>query len=192
VPFIFTRLAIPEVILVEAGAFPDERGSFAETYRQSAYRQNGIQCAFVQDNHSRSKRWVLRGLHFQKHPASQAKLVSVIRGEIFDVAVDIRKGSPTYRRWVSAILSDRNQRLLYISEGFAHGFLVLSDEADVVYKVTAEYSAEHERGIIWNDPRLAIDWPIKDPFLSPKDAQLPTLENADNNFLYQNPKSESK
>jgi len=184
VPFTFTRLAIPEVILVESGSFPDHRGWFAETYRRSIYSENGIQRAFVQENCSRSGRGVLRGLHYQKHPAAQAKLVSVVRGEIFDVAVDIRKGSPFYGKWVAALLSEQNHRLLFIPEGFAHGFVALSDQADTIYKVTAEYCAENESGIVWSDPAINIDWPIKDPLLSAKDAQLPTLENADNNFVY--------
>ena len=179
-----TSLEIPEIVLLEAKAFEDERGFFAEVYRKSEFQKCGILYSFAQDNHSRSIRGVLRGLHYQKLPAAQAKLVSVVRGEIFDVAVDIRVGSPTYGMWVSAVLSDQNHRLLFIPEGFAHGFVVLSGEAAVVYKVTAEYSAENERGIIWNDPALAIDWPVKDPLLSLKDAQLPTLKNADNNFSY--------
>jgi dTDP-4-dehydrorhamnose 3,5-epimerase len=183
-PFAFSRLTIPDLILIEAKAFVDERGFFSETFKRSEFLKHGIPCAFVQDNHSRSGRGVLRGLHYQKQPAAQAKLVSVIRGEIFDVVVDIRKGSPFYGRSVTTVLSDQNHRLLFIPEGFAHGLLVLSEEADVSYKVTAEYSAEHERGIIWNDPTLRIDWPIQAPQLSPKDARLPTLENADNNLLY--------
>jgi dTDP-4-dehydrorhamnose 3,5-epimerase len=185
VAFRFTHSDIASVILVEPTAFPDPRGFFSETYKQSEFGRNGIPHTFVQDNHSRSKRGVLRGLHYQKKPAGQAKLVSAIRGEILDVAVDIRKGSLSYGRWVAAVLSDQNHRLLFVPEGFAHGFVVLSEEADVVYKVTAEYSAENERGIIWNDPLIGIDWPIKDPVLSLKDAQFPTLENADNNFQYQ-------
>jgi dTDP-4-dehydrorhamnose 3,5-epimerase len=128
---------------------------------------------------------VLRGLHYQNHPAAQAKLVLVMRGEIFDVAVDIRKGSPFYGQWVAEVLSDQNHRSLFIPEGFAHGFVVLSEEADVAYKVTAEYSAKDERGIIWNDPRLGIDWPTKSPLVSPKDAQLPFLENAENHFYFE-------
>ena len=187
--FAFKPLEIPDVILVELKAFTDNRGFFSETYRQSAFKQSRISVSFVQDNRSRSERGVLRGLHYQKNPAAQAKLVSVIRGEIFDAAVDIRKRSPSYGRWVAAVLSDQNHRLLFIPEGFAHGFVVLSDEADVVYKVSAEYCAENERGIIWNDPLIGIEWPVKNPLLSPKDAQLPTLENADNNFQY--PGSES-
>lgn len=187
--FNFERLKIPEVVLIDAEVFVDQRGFFAETYKQSSFASKELAVEFVQDNHSRSKHGVLRGLHYQKKPAAQAKLVSAIRGEIFDVALDIRKGSPSYGHWVAAVLSDQNHRLLFIPEGFAHGFVVLSDEADVVYKVTAEYSAENERGIIWSDPRLGIEWPIEDPLLSPRDAQLPTLENADNNFQY--PRSES-
>ncbi|HWP58566.1 MAG TPA: dTDP-4-dehydrorhamnose 3,5-epimerase [Candidatus Acidoferrales bacterium] len=183
-PFQITSLEIPDVILAQAKTINDERGFFLEAYKRSELTRGGIRCNFVQDNHSRSRRGVLRGLHFQKQPAAQAKLVWVARGEIFDVAVDIRKGSPTYGQWVGEILSDKNHRLLYIPEGFAHGFVVLSEEADVIYKVSAEYSPEHERGIIWNDPTLRIDWPIEDPLLSPKDAQLPRLENADSNFEY--------
>lgn len=182
--FSFKRLELPEVILLEAEVFGDSRGFFLETYKRSAFGKCGIAQVFVQDNQSRSIRGVLRGLHYQKHPAAQAKLVSVVHGEIFDVAVDIRKGSPSYGRWVGAVLSDQNHRLLFIPEGFAHGFLTLSDEADVVYRVTSEYSPEQDRGILWNDPALGIDWPIKSPVLSPRDACLPRLVEADNNFEY--------
>jgi len=177
-------LANPDVILIEAKAFVDERGFFSETFQRSEFLEHGIPFSFVQDNHSRSRRGVLRGLHYQKRPAAQAKLVSVIRGEIFDVVVDIRKGSPFYGLWTAAVLSDQNHHSLFIPEGFAHGLLALSEEADVVYNVTAEYSAAHERGIIWNDPTIGIRWPIPAPLLSPKDGRLPTLENADNNFVY--------
>jgi dTDP-4-dehydrorhamnose 3,5-epimerase len=183
-PFTFSRLAIPDLILIEAKAFVDERGFFSETFQRSEFLKHGIPYSFVQDNHSRSRRGVLRGLHYQKQPAAQAKRVSVIRGEILDVVVDIRKGSPFYGLWTATVLSDQNHRSLFIPEGFAHGFLVLSEEADVVYNVTAEYSAEHERGIVWNDPTIGIAWPIRAPLLSPKDARLPALEDADNNFLY--------
>ena len=143
--FNFSRLQNPDVVLVETKCFEDERGFFLEFYKRSEFSDSGIPYPFVQGNHSRSKCGVLRGLHYQKQPAAQRKLVSVIRGTIFDVAVDIRKGSPFYGRWVSAVLSDQNHRLLFVPEGFAHGFVVLSGEADVVYKVTAEYSAENER-----------------------------------------------
>jgi dTDP-4-dehydrorhamnose 3,5-epimerase len=151
-------------------------------YKRSEFARNGIAAAFVQDNLSHSVRGVLRGLHYQKRAVAQAKLVSVIRGEIFDVAVDIRKGSPTYGRSVSTVLSRANGRMLYVPEGFAHGFCVLSDEADVLYKVTAEYSPENERGILWSDPQLGIDWPVKEPILSQRDANLPLLRDADNDF----------
>ena len=127
---------------------------------------------------------VLRGLHYQKNPKAQDKLVIALRGEIFDVAVDIRKDSSTYGKWVGEILSEENHRLLYIPEGFAHGFCVLSEEADVLYKVTHEYSPEDEMGIMWNDPEINITWPIDKPILQEKDSQLPSLKNADNNFVY--------
>jgi dTDP-4-dehydrorhamnose 3,5-epimerase len=185
VPFTFHPLEIPDVILIEAKVFPDSRGLFAETYRRSVFAQNGIVHSFVQDNHSYSVQGVLRGLHYQRFPAAQAKLVVVARGEIFDVAVDIRKGSPTYGKSVAQILSQENHRLLYVPEGFAHGYLVLSLEADIIYKVTAEYSPENERGVIWNDPQLAIQWPIEKPILSAQDAKHPTLADADNDFEYQ-------
>jgi dTDP-4-dehydrorhamnose 3,5-epimerase len=183
-PFNFKKLSIPDVLLVEAKAFPDDRGFFLESFKESNFVKNGITNRFVQDNHSYSKKGVLRGLHYQKNPQAQAKLVTVIRGEIFDVAVDMRKNSPTYGMWVGEILSVQNHRMLYVPEGFAHGFCVLSDDADVVYKVNREYSPEHDRGIIWNDPNVKIDWPIKNPILSSKDLEQPLLKNADNNFLY--------
>lgn len=183
-PFSFKKLEIPEVLLVESKAFTDERGYFMESFRESAFVSNGIKTKFVQDNFSRSVKGVLRGLHYQKNPQAQAKLVMTLQGEIFDVAVDIRKGSPTYGKWVSQILSDKNHRLLYIPEGFAHGFCVLSDSADVLYKVNSEYSPEHERGILWNDADLAIKWPIDKPVMIKKDLEVPVLKNADNNFVY--------
>jgi len=184
-PFRFERLEIPDVILIEAKAFEDARGFFMEIYKRSEFEANGIPHGFVQDNHSHSVHGVLRGLHYQKHPKAQGKLVFVIRGEIFDVAVDIRQGSPTYGRWVSVTLSAKNRRMLYVPVGFAHGFCVLSEEADVVYKVTSEYAPELDRGIVWNDPELSIRWPIQQPILSPKDAQLPLLREADNDFIYE-------
>ena len=181
-PFQFKRLEIPDVILVEAKAFPDERGFFMESFKESVFAENGINTKFVQDNYSHSTKGVLRGLHYQKDPKAQAKLVMAITGEIFDIAVDVRKGSPTYGRWVSEILSAQNHKLLYVPKGFAHGFVVLSNEADVVYKVDAEYSPEHERGILWNDPDVGIKWPTNQPIMIKKDLELPTLQNADNNF----------
>jgi dTDP-4-dehydrorhamnose 3,5-epimerase len=183
--FTFRRLDIPDVVLIEAQVFKDQRGCFMEGYKQSEFSMHGIPDTFVQDNYSHSLRGVLRGLHYQKHPVVQAKLVTVLRGEIFDVAVDIRRGSPTYARWVGQVLSGENCCLLYIPLGFAHGFCVLSEDANVLYKVTAEYAPELDRGVIWNDPALDIRWPIDRPLVSPKDAELPPLRLADNDFRYQ-------
>jgi len=181
-PFEFRRLAVPDVLLVEARIFGDERGFFMETYKHSDFAAHGIADAFVQCNRSHSVRGVLRGLHYQKDPRAQAKLVVALQGEIFDVAVDIRHGSPTYGRWVGERLSGQNGRMLYVPVGFAHGFCALSDTADVLYMVTDEYAPECDRGILWNDPEIGIDWPIAAPILSSKDAQLPALLHADNNF----------
>ena len=138
----------------------------------------------IQDNFSHSIYGVVRGLHYQKNPKAQAKLVTVFDGKIFDVAVDIRKNSPTYGKWVSEILSCENHKSLYIPEGFAHGFCVLSKEADVLYKVSNEYSLENEGGIIWNDPTINIPWSVEKPIISEKDSQLPLLENSENDFTY--------
>jgi len=183
-PFTFKKLNLSDVILVEAKSFPDDRGYFKEIFKESSFIENEINTRFVQDNFSHSIKGVLRGLHFQKNPKAQAKLVTVLRGKIFDVAVDIRKDSPTYGKWVSEILSEQNHKLLYIPEGFAHGYCVLSDEADIFYKVNQEYSPEHDIGFIWNDPEVAIKWPMDNPLISDKDLKLPFLKNADNNFQY--------
>ena len=183
-PFSFKKLHIPEVFLIEAKSYSDKRGFFLENFKESAFSDNGICTKFVQDNFSHSIKGVLRGLHYQKNPLAQAKLVAALRGEIFDVAVDIREDSPTYGKWVGEILSEKNHRLLFIPEGFAHGFCVLSDDADVLYKVNKEYSPEHEKGIIWNDSSINILWPTSNPILHEKDSQLPNLKNADNNFVY--------
>lgn len=177
-PFQFSRLAIPDVVLIEPQAFIDERGCFMESYKRSDFVAFGIREEFVQDNHSRSTRGVLRGLHYQRPPRSQAKLVRVVVGEIFDVAVDIRKGSPTYGKWVGEILSAENRCMLYVPPGFAHGFCVLSKVAEGLYMASEEYSPEHEAGIIWNDPEIGIHWPIERPILSKKDAALPRLREA--------------
>ena len=181
-PFSFTKASIPDVILVEPKSFSDERGFFLENFKESDFKNNGISTKFVQDNFSHSTKGVLRGLHFQKNPKAQAKLVFVTKGKILDVVVDIRKNSSTFKKWYSKILSDENHNLLFVPEGFAHGFCVLSGEADVFYKVTREYSEEDERGIIWNDPDIGIKWPIDNPLISKKDSELPLLKNTDNNF----------
>ena len=166
--------SIPEVILIEPKVFGDPRGFFLETYQQKRYRDAGIALPFVQDNHSRSAKGVLRGLHFQlRYP--QGKLVQVIRGEVFDVAVDIRHGSPTFGKWSGSLLSETNHRQLYVPPGFAHGFCVLSEIADFLYKCTDYYHPEDENGIAWNDPGIGIDWPIASPRLSDKDRRFRPL-----------------
>ena len=184
-PYSFRRLRIRDVILVEAQTFKDDRGFFVETYKQSEFAANGIPVAFVQDNYVHSIQGVVRGLHYQIPPKSQAKLIAVARGEIFDVAIDIRSGSPTYGQWVGDILSDKNHHQLFMPVGFAHGYCVTSDWADVSYKVSDEYSPDHERGIAWNDPDVAIPWPVKRPLVSPRDSALPFLSAAEGHFVFQ-------
>ena len=168
-PFEFKRLEIQDVTLITPKIFTDERGFFMETYQKGEFAKAGITGEFVQQNHSKSVKGVLRGLHYQKEPYAQAKLVRCIKGEIFDVAVDIRKNSPTFCKYVSATLSAENKDMLYIPRGFAHGFEVISDVVEVIYSVDNIYSKESESGIIWNDPSIKINWPIKSPTLSEKD-----------------------
>ncbi len=171
----FQSTELPEVLLVEPEVFQDSRGFFFETYHARKYREAGIAVTFVQDNHSRSIRGTLRGLHAQlRHP--QAKLVRVIEGEIFDVAVDIRRGSPAFGRWIAVTLSSENRRQCYVPPGFAHGFCVLSERADVEYKCSDFYDATDELVIAWNDPDLAIHWPTAEPLLSPRDRQASPLQ----------------
>lgn len=185
-PFRFKRSSmLPDIIIIEPLAVDDERGWFMETYKKSEFSKHGISEDFNQDNHSCStSKGVLRGLHFQKQPAAQGKLVRCVVGEVFDVAVDIRKGSPTYGRWVSEILSKENRRMIWIPAGFAHGFLTTTDVAEVEYKVTVEYSNSHDRAIRWNDPDIGIEWPARNPILSNKDAQAPFLKEADNDSVW--------
>ena len=183
-PFEFKSLEIPEIILIEPKVFKDERGFFLETFKRSDFIKNNIKESFVQENSSHSNYGILRGLHFQKNPKAQGKLVMVIKGEVFDVAVDIRKNSPTYGKWVGVILSEENKNMLYIPTGFAHGFCVLSKEVDFIYKVTEEYSPETEAGIIWNDPELNIKWPIENPIINERDAKFPEFKDIDSNFTY--------
>ena len=177
-PFDFTRLDIPDLVLIAPRAFQDARGYFMETYKRSEFVDNGIDDQFVQDNFSHSVRGVLRGLHYQE-PNAQGKLVQVIAGAVFDVAVDIRRGSDTFGRWVGEILSAENHRQLWVPPGFAHGFCVLSEEVDFTYKVSAEYAPALDRGVRWDDPSIGINWPIEAPLLSEKDEALPLLEAAD-------------
>jgi dTDP-4-dehydrorhamnose 3,5-epimerase len=162
------------LILLEPRIHSDPRGSFFESYHQQDFAQLGITCAFVQDNHSVSQRGTLRGLHYQVN-RPQDKLCRVVVGEVLDVAVDLRAGSPTFGRWASFVLSAENHRQLFIPGGFAHGFLALSEGAEFLYKCSDFYSQPDERGIVWNDPTLAIDWQIKEPLLSARDAALPRL-----------------
>lgn len=180
------KMEIPDVLLVESIPIRDARGFFRETFKSTELAPHGIPlpAAFVQDNLAYSSRRVLRGLHYQKEPKAQGKYIFVSEGRIFDVAVDIRKGSPTYGKWVGAELAMENGMALYVPPDFAHGYCVLSDKATIVYKVTAEYAPDAERGILWNDPDIGIAWPIADPILSSKDSRLPPLHLADNNFEY--------
>jgi dTDP-4-dehydrorhamnose 3,5-epimerase len=163
------------VLLITPQVFGDDRGFFMETYNAAKTADQGLPEVFVQDNHSRSSKGVLRGLHYQ-YPQWQGKLVRVIAGEIFDVAVDIRRDSPTFGQWYGAFLNEENKQQLYIPEGFAHGFCVTSDTADVVYKCTSDYQPSQDAGVRWNDPEINIDWPISEPILSDKDKVSPFLK----------------
>ncbi len=183
-PFEFKQTDIREVVEVTAKSFSDERGYFAELFKGSAFREGGLDIDIVQVNHSHSERNVLRGLHYQMNPKAQGKLVGVMHGEVFDVAVDIREGSPTYGQWVGAMLSAEKKNLLWVPKGFAHGYFTVSDEADVLYFVDEEYAPETERGIIWNDIDLAIEWPSEDVLLSERDQEFGELSEGENNFKY--------
>ncbi|MEJ2710440.1 MAG: dTDP-4-dehydrorhamnose 3,5-epimerase [Anaerolineales bacterium] len=177
----FTPTSIPDVILIEPRVFGDQRGFFMETYQARRFAAAGIPTEFVQDNHSGSQRGSLRGLHYQIHQ-SQGKLVRVVVGEVFDVAVDLRRSSPSFGRWESARLSAENKMQIWIPPGFAHGFYVLSDWAELVYKATDFYAPDWERTLLWNDPEIDIDWPLiegQTPLLSTKDAQGTRFRDAD-------------
>jgi len=175
VPFTFRRLDIPEVVLIEPHVFGDTRGFFMETFKQSDFAPF-VDGAFVQENQSQSQHGTLRGLHFQRGRYAQGKLVRVVSGEIFDVAVDIRQQSPTRGKWVSNVLSAENRRMVYVPPWCAHGFCVLSESAEVVYKTTTEYAPAHQGGLMWNDPALAISWPISSPLVSERDQKWPPFE----------------
>jgi dTDP-4-dehydrorhamnose 3,5-epimerase len=181
-PFEFASAGIPGPVLVRPRVFDDGRGFFLELYKHSDFAASGIREHLVQDNYSKSVKGVLRGLHYQMHPKAQGKLVMCLNGGIYDVAVDIRRGSPHYGKWVGVELTGENRLMLYVPPGFAHGFQVLSDTAEVMYKCTDEYSPSDDRGIIWNDPAIGIAWPLPTPVLSPKDVLHPLMRNADNNF----------
>lgn len=173
----FTPTELPGVIIVDPTVFGDDRGFFMETYHEAKFREGGIAEPFVQDNHSRSAKGVLRGLHYQL-PNPQGKLVRVVSGVVFDVAVDIRRGSPSFGRWVGVELSAENKRQLWVPAGFAHGFCVTSEHAEVVYKCTTLYDGPNDRGIRWNDPEIGIEWPVESPLLSEKDRVAPFLSDA--------------
>ena len=183
-PFTFQPTPLHGVVLVESRIFPDDRGHFREGFKASEFAAAGLPTEFLQDNTSRSKRGVIRGLHFQTDPRAQGKLVSVTAGSVFDVAVDLRHGSPTFGEWFGSELSEANGRLLWIPAGFAHGFSVLSESADLVYKCTDEFSAAHDGGIAWNDPQFAVDWMVSAPIISDKDARLPLFANSDPGFVF--------
>lgn len=176
---------IDGVYILEPTVYGDHRGWFMETYSQRKFEELGIKATFIQDNHSFSaQNGTLRGLHFQLNPKAQTKLVRCTRGKILDVAIDIGKGSPTYKEWVAVELTDRNRRQLFIPKGFAHGFLTLTDDVEVQYKVDEFYDSESDRSVRYNDPEIGVCWEISNPILSEKDAQAPLLNDSDINFYY--------
>lgn len=172
-----TQTALPGVVLIQPKVHGDVRGFFMELFHADRYAQAGVPSTFLQDNLSRSSKGILRGLHFQE-PNGQGKLVQVVSGTVFDVAVDVRKGSPHFGKWVGYELSSDNRRQMFVPAGFAHGFCVLSDTADFLYKCTTLYAPQHEQSILWNDPDIGIEWPVKEPLLSKKDAVAPRLKDA--------------
>lgn len=179
------EMEIEGVYLIEPQVFGDHRGYFMETYSRDTFSQMGINNIFVQDNQSfTAKKGTLRGIHFQNNPMAQAKLVRVTKGAVLDVVVDLRKGSPTYKKWITVELSAENKKMLFIPRGFGHGFLTLTDDVEFCYKVDNLYSKECDRGVRFDDPSIGIHWGISDPILSQKDKQAPTLEESDCNFIY--------
>ncbi len=177
-PFTFRKTGIDEIVVIEPQLYGDQRGFFLETYRESDFRKWGIADVFVQDNHSFSVKGVIRGLHYQIPPRAQAKLIYVVQGAVLDVAVDVRRGSPTFAKFVSEELSDSNRWMMYIPEGFAHGFCALTDSVHIIYKCTREFSPEHDSGVRWDDEEIGIDWPVDAPILSERDRNLPFLREA--------------
>ncbi len=190
--FKFIHLEIPGLILIEPPIFEDGRGFFLESYEYSDFAAAGIHDQFIQDNHSKSDGTIMRGLHFQLPPSAQAKLIRCTRGEVLDVAVDIRRGSPSYGKALTVVLSEENKKILYVPVGFAHGFLTLSETAEILYKVTALYSPKDERGLIWNDRDLKIHWPDLKPKLSLKDEKWPRLKDLQSPFEYQADRKQSR
>lgn len=176
---------IEDVLIIEPKVFGDHRGWFTETYSKERFREFGIDIEFIQDNHSLSaQKGTLRGLHFQLNPKAQTKLVRCTKGEILDVAVDIREGSPTYKKWVAVELTEENKKQLLVPKGFAHGFITLTDNVEVQYKVDEYYSPENDRNIKYDDPEIGVDWGIEDPILSEKDLNAPLLKDSNINFKY--------
>lgn len=179
------KTTLEEVLIIEPNIFSDQRGWFTETYSQAKFKEIGINTIFVQDNQSYSfAKGTLRGLHFQLNPKAQTKLVRCSKGKILDVAVDIRKGSPSYKQWVAIELSDENKKQIFIPKGFAHGFLTLTDNVEVQYKVDECYSPTHDRSIRFDDPDIGINWGVKLPYISTKDQNAPLLSDSDSNFVY--------
>ncbi len=177
------KTALPEVLLVKPDVFEDNRGWFMETYSYEKYKNLGIDVVFVQDNRSRTEfKGTVRGLHFQKAPKAQSKLVTCTRGSLMDVVVDLRKNSPTYKKWIAVELSEKNKYQLFVPKGFAHGFLSLEDETEILYKVDDFYSKECDRSIRFDDPEIAVDWKIENPILSDKDLNAPLLSQSDCDF----------
>ena len=179
--FKFKKTNLEDVYVIEPEVFGDQRGFFMETYNKEEFKKHGINVDFVQDNHSKSKKGVLRGLHFQKK-CPQGKLVRVIKGGVYDVAIDLRKSSKTFGKWFGVELSAENKKMFWVPKGFAHGFVTLEDDTEFVYKCDQFYHPEDEGGLIWNDPGLKIDWPIENPTLSEKDQDFPTLKKL--NFFF--------
>jgi dTDP-4-dehydrorhamnose 3,5-epimerase len=185
-----TKTEINDVVIIEPKIFGDHRGWFLESYSMLKYKEFGIDIEFVQDNHSfTAKKGTIRGLHFQIEPRAQSKLLRCVRGKIYDIAVDLRKGSSTYLKWVGNVLSEDDKRQIFIPKGFAHGFISLTDNVEIEYKVDDYYSPECDRSIRYDDPDIGVDWGITDPILSEKDLQAPFLKNSDVNFIYNLPKN---
>lgn len=190
-PFTFEPLGIPGLVVVTPQAFADDRGYFVETYKRSEFVRAGLPTEYLQDNCSLSKKGVVRGLHYQLEPAAQGKLLRALSGSLWEVAVDIRTGSPTFGRWAGVLLTPGNRKMFWIPAGFAAGVISLEDDSELAYKTTTEYSKAHERGILWNDAAVAIRWPSSGtpPIVSEKDRVHPELRNAETNFVYSEPRA---